>query len=107
MSTQHHSDRDPSLDSYVTELLHKRNIASFDLSNEEIESMKSDLYDDIDLLLKERIVGVMSDEEALAFADLVSEGDDEAIQSYLTKAIPDMESLISTTLMEFQTHYLR
>lgn len=107
MATSNQFEKDPQLAAYVAHLLEQRNIAAMELTEDEIAGLQDDLYMDVDTFLKEQIVGSLTEEQALVFADIVQQGDHEQIQNYITTALPEIDTIVSEALMEFQTHYLR
>ncbi len=79
-----------------------------DLLPEVHEALKKDLIARVDDFIVERVIAALSDEDLKKFEMLIKEHPDEQndIQQFASKHIPDFTNFLAATLMEFRDVYL-
>lgn len=92
---------------FVDMLLEQRGVKDRGLSAPVLEQMRHDLYDRVDAFMREYILQVLTEEQRLALLEVQKTGNDEEIQNFLLRALPNIEQIVSEAMMQFQTQYLQ
>jgi hypothetical protein len=76
------------------------------LEPEVLEQIKKDLEDRVEDRVNAAILNSLPEDKLPEFERLLQEGSDEEIQQFCVAQVPDLESVIATTLISFRSTYL-
>lgn len=89
---------------FVDKLIEEKNLP--DLGEEIRAEMKSDLMSRLEDRINLTIITNLNEQQLVEFDEIVEKNDQVAIQQYLKKAIPDLETVVATVLLQFRNTYL-
>ena len=92
------------LDQFVDRLIKERNIPN--IAPEVLEQMKKDLRERVDDRINVSIVKYVPAEKLADFEQLLDNGTDAEVQTFLAKVIPDFNEVIAKELLDFRAIYL-
>jgi hypothetical protein len=94
-----------TIEDFVDQLIAKKDFP--DLTPDVKKELKRDLLQRIDSFINARLVAALSDQDVLAFEQLLKDGkSDSEIQQFMQEKIPDLTSLLTQILLEFKGIYL-
>ena len=101
-------DAQTQFDQYLQGLIEQKfTQKGHELDAEIITELKADIAKQLDEFIMARIIEALTDDDVLAFEQLLKEGKSEAeLQTFATEHIEDFTTFLTNVLLEFQQVYL-
>lgn len=93
-----------NLEQYVDKLLSEKQLP--DLGPEVIAQMKSDLLSRVEDRINAALIEHLNPDQMKEFDSLLETNNEADVQDFLKRAIPDLETVIATALINFRAIYL-
>ena len=103
MSTPSNPNQD-LMDSFVQKLMEQKKFASQD--PDVLAEIKKDLLKRVEYHINAGLLAALPPEHLKEFDELLANGSDEAVQSFLKRYIPDFEATVADILLDFKALYL-
>ncbi len=93
-----------NLEQYVDKLLSEKQLP--DLGSEVVAQMKSDLMSRVEDRINAALIEHLNPDQMKEFDVLLETNNETEVQDFLKRAIPDLETVIATALINFRAIYL-
>jgi hypothetical protein len=102
--TQNPTTTKDLMESFVDKLIQAKNFASKDPVV--LAEIKTELLKRVDYHINAGLLVALPPEHLEKFDELLAAGNDEAIQNFLQRHIPDLQATIADILLDFKAAYL-
>ncbi|MFA5163312.1 MAG: DUF5663 domain-containing protein [Patescibacteria group bacterium] len=92
-----------NLDRFLDQLINEKGLS--DKDPEVAKQIKDDLWDLLDRKLDAVILTNLPEDKLSDFEALIDAGDPEAVRSFISQNVPDLDEVIARGLMEFRQAY--
>jgi Arc/MetJ-type ribon-helix-helix transcriptional regulator len=96
--------KSPHLEQFVDKLIEEKKFPNLD--DEVLAQLRADLMSRLEDRINAALISNMTYEQLQEFDKLLERNNELEVQNYLRQAIPDLETVIATALINFRSTYL-